>query len=118
MKSRDDLRALASQGITLKDLTKLEEIGLEWVSSTERRKGYFRRIPRTRADPSIKQAQHRLKFSEIAYETFMTKGVFQTQDNREIPANAQIIANKLKGTGQPKRIPSLQERLLRLLLEG
>lgn len=97
----------------------LKALGVEWVnpSADGRRPGYFRKVPRTRVEPTIRQAEHRLKFAQTAYNTFGTRGVTQTTDSREIPANAQIIANGLAGTGQPRRVISTREKLIRLILE-
>lgn len=98
----------------------LRAIGIEWVnpSADGRRAGYYRRIARTREEPTVRQAEHRLIFAEAAYNTFMTKGVTKTQDNREIPTNAKIIGNKLQGTGQPRRVLSFRAKLLKLILEA
>lgn len=97
----------------------LEAMGVEYVSGSAdgRRQGYFRKIPRTRQAPSIRQCQHRLKFAETAYETFGARGVVKTQDDRRIPKNATIIADKLQGTGQPRKVLSQREKLIRLILE-
>lgn len=98
----------------------LKALGVEWVnpSMNGRRPGYFRKVPRTRVKPTVKQAKHRLLFAKTAYNTFGSRGVVKTQDDRQIPKNAAIIANKLQGTGQPRREPSLQEKLVKLILEG
>ncbi len=97
----------------------LKTLGIEWVSGSAdgRRQGYFRKIPRTRVEPTIRQAEHRLIFAETAYETFGKRGVVMTQDDRQIPKNATIIANKIKGTGQSTKVLSQREKLIRLILE-
>lgn len=98
----------------------LEAMGVEYVSGSAdgRRQGYFRKIPRTRKEPSIRQCEHRLVFTETANETFGARGVVKTPDNRQISSNAAKIGDKLRGTGQPRREPSMQEKLIRLILEG
>ncbi|VVB91395.1 Uncharacterised protein [uncultured archaeon] len=61
-----------------------------------RRKGYFRRRP---ARNSLKQVEHRLKFSTVAYNQFNTKGVEVLNDGRIISKAAKSIGNELRGTG-------------------
>lgn len=96
----------------------LKELGVEWVrpSTDGNRPGYYRKIPRTRRDPSIRQLEHRLRFAEIAYETFGERGVIETPDDRQIPRNAEIIGRELRGTGQPRGEQSQREKLIRLIL--
>lgn len=115
MKSLDDLRALASQGITLKDLAKLE--GLEWVQSTGRRQGYFRRISKNRLQPSYIQACHRLIFSELSCSGFGQKGVEETNEGKIVSKHAMEIGRSLKGTGRPRPKETTEQKLIRLILE-
>lgn len=98
----------------------LKALGVEWVnpSANGLRQGYFRKIPRTRHDPTIRQIEHRLKFAKTAYETYGQSGVVKTPDDRQIPKNAEIIAKKLRGTGQPRKVLSMKEKLLKLIIKG
>lgn len=98
----------------------LKALGVEWVnpSTDGRRPGYFRKIPRTRQEPSIRQAEHRLLFSQTAHKTFGERGVIRTPDDRQIPQNANIIANKLQGSGRPEPKPTMTQKLFRLILEA
>lgn len=98
----------------------LRALGIEWVepSSDGRRPGYYRRIPMTRNDPTPAQAQHRLRFSQVAYNTYGTRGTDETLDRRQIPANAAVIGDELRGTGSPKPELSVKEKLLLLILKS
>ncbi len=95
----------------------LKALGVEWVNTSAdgRRPGYFRKVPRTRVEPTVRQAEHRLKFSQTAYNTFGIRGVTKTTDNREIPANARTIADRLHGSGQIRRALSPREKLIKLI---
>lgn len=96
----------------------LKGLGVEWVRPSEggNRPGYFRKIARTRRDPSVRQLEHRLKFAETAYGTFGERGVIITSDDRQISKNAGIIGKKLMGTARPKDVLSQREKLIRLIL--
>lgn len=97
----------------------LQELGIEWVSAgKDGRNGYFRRIAPNRKSPSLRQAEHRLLFSETSHRLYMNRGTITTHDGRQIPRNAHGIERSLLGTGQPKQKPSLQERLLLLVLKS
>lgn len=97
----------------------LKGLNVEWVKPSRdgNRPGYYRKIPTTRRDPTVRQLEHRLKFSEIAYGTFGDRGVVKTTDNRQIPRNAALIGRELMGTSQPRKALSQRERLMRLLLK-
>lgn len=116
MTTMEDLRELTAQGITHKDLAKLNEIGVEWVSETKTRKGYFRTIAKNRMQPSYAQARHRLKFSELSSSGYNQKGVEEQPDGRVIATHAASIGRSLKGTGRPEPKLSIKEKLLRLLI--
>ncbi len=96
----------------------LKELNIEWVSPSAdgRRQGYFRRISENRSQPTYLQARHRLLFSELSYSGFGQKGIEVQQDGRALPIHAANLGRNLKGTGRPKPKPSLEEKLLRLLI--
>ncbi len=78
-----------------------------------RRQGYFRRRP---ARDSLKQVEHRLNFSTIAYHKFGTKGTTVLNDGRVISKAARAIGNELRGTGSTRDpIIKEKERLIRVL---
>lgn len=98
----------------------LEALGVEFVepSSDGRRPGYYRRIPKTRSEPTLAQAQHRLKFSRVSHSLYGTRGSVETLDRREVPINASRIGEELKGSGQPKEVFTPEQKLLKLILQG
>lgn len=99
---------------------RLAELGIEYIplSADGKRAGYFRRIARNRLEPSLRQAQHRLLFSEISHNLYLNRGTVETHDHRQIPRNTYEIGRSLLGTGHPEQKPSLQEKLLLLVLKN
>ncbi len=117
MISHEDLKRLETQGITFHDLIALKEKGVEWVSSTDKRAGYFRKITKNRTDPSYRQLQHRILFSKVSYAGFGQTGVEETSDGRLVAKHAMQLGRTMNGISQPKRELSLQEKLIKLILE-
>ena len=102
------------------DLDKLIDIHLEWVNRPLRSgaSGYYRRVPWTRTDPTIPQAEVRLTFSEIATGTHRMRGRTKTWDHREISRNADQIGNQMRNRKFKPEGPELTkwERILCKLL--
>ena len=94
-------------------------IELEWVNRISRdgRAGYYRRVPVTRRSPTIAQAEVRLRFSEVANSTAGVHGVQVVEDKRAIPMNAALIGEKLRGVKQPKKVKTMQEKIIELILK-
>jgi len=96
------------------------DIHLEWVNRPLRSgaTGYYRRVPGTRADPTLPQAKVRLKFSEIATGTHKMRGTTETWDHREISRNADQIGNQMRNKKFKPEGPVLTkwERILCKLL--
>ena len=94
-------------------------VELEWVNRPGRdgRAGYYRRVPVTRRSPTIAQAEVRLRFSEVANSTAGVHGVQVVEDKRAIPVNASLIGEKLRGVKQPKKVKTMQEKIIELILK-
>ena len=99
---------------------KFIDFHLEWVNRPLRSgaTGYYRRVPGTRADPTMPQAQARLAFSEIATGTHKIRGTTETWDHREISRNADHIGNQMRNRKFKQEGPELTkwERILCKLL--
>lgn len=72
--------------------------GYEWVSpeASGRRGGYWRKIPDTRTNPTVAQAQHRLKFAEVAVDTRGLCGTVPTSDGRQVSKSAVALGEILR----------------------
>lgn len=80
---------------------------------TGRRGGYFRRKP---ARDSLKQIQHRLNFSKVAYDQFGIKGTSVLKDGRVVSKAARAIGDELRGTGGIRDLKmEAKERLIQVL---
>ncbi len=91
---------------------------LEWVARPNRLgEGYWRRIPRTRAQPTKAQCEARLRFSELSSGAFPFKGTIETEDGRRIPALCEYLKEETEGFRYKREPePTIREKLLRLLL--
>jgi len=92
---------------------------IEYVKPSNRQSGYYRKKP-DRSHPTLAQIQNRLKFGEIAFNTFGTKGWVQEKgqllSQAAVAVKKEMPKKKLPGLTKEQKVDKIVQIITEQLL--
>jgi len=82
---------------------------IEHVRGSHRQRGYFRRKAGTRDAPTLSQALHRLRFSQVATNNYGETGTTLLPDGRVVSNSALLLGDEIRGSPEDKKQEEIEK---------